>query len=199
MVFYSHCCNAIPHQHSNICLTLSGGQVTISGAVNFQLETEPSASTPEFTLTCISTGGPATTVSWTRDSNAVTANNDHIISSRVTDTVAATYVHALRVTGRLVGSYECSVSNSRTSPAAVTTLQVEGKEPEISCDLSCIAPFCLLVIAELSIHYFTLTWFHLEVEACLTSDIGLYLFETYVCSNYEVYQVLGTLFTYVYM
>ena len=84
-------------------------------------------------------------------------DKNHIISSRVTDTVAATYVHTLRVTGRRVGSYSCSVSNSRTSPPAATTLQIAGKEPEISCDFSCIGPFRLLVIAELSIHYFTLT------------------------------------------
>jgi len=160
MVLYGHHCNAVPQQHGNICLTLSGGQVTISGAVSFQLETEPSAGTPVFTLTFTSTGGPATTVSWTRDSNAVTANNDHIITSRVTDRVEATYVHALRVTGRQEGSYRCSVSNSRTSPAAVTTLQIAGKEPEISSDLSCIAPFLFLVIAELSIHYFTFSMFN---------------------------------------
>ena len=105
------------------------GQVTVQDEINFQLNSDLFAATPEFTLTCTSTGGPATTVSWTRDSNAVTANNDHIISSRVTDTLAATYVHTLRVTERLVGSYSCSVSNSRTSPAAATTLQVAGTIP----------------------------------------------------------------------
>jgi len=133
----------------------------ISGAINFQLHTEPNTDPPVFTLTCTSTGGPATTVFWRRDHRTVTTDCSHIISSRVTDTVAATYVHTLRVTGRQEGSYSCYVYNSRTSPAA-TTLQVAGKEPKISCDLSCIAPFCFLVIAELSIQHFTVTWSHLR-------------------------------------
>ena len=108
--------------------------VTISGGINFQFDIQPIIDPPVFTLTCTSTGGPATTVFWTRDSDTVTANNGHIITSRVTNTETATYVHTLRVTGRQVGSYRCSVSNSRTSPAAATTLPVAGKELKISRD-----------------------------------------------------------------
>jgi len=130
-------CNLIPC----LAFTLSGGQIRISGAINFQLDTEPNTDRPVFTLTCTSTGGPATTVSWTRDSNAVTANDDQIIiTSWVTDAVGAIYVHTLRVTGRQEGSYSCSVSNSRTSPAAISTLQIAGKEPGISNESSCIVP-----------------------------------------------------------
>ena len=103
----------------------------VSGGINFQLDTEPNIDPPVFTLTYTSTGGPATTVSWTRDNNTVTANSNRIITSQVTDTVAATYVHTLRVTGRQVGPYKCFVSNSRTPLAAATTLQVTGKEPKI--------------------------------------------------------------------
>jgi len=117
-----------------LVFTLSGGQVMISGAINFQLDTEPNTDHPVFTLTCTSTGGPATTVSWTKGDNTL------ISRSRVTDTESATYVHTLRVTGRQEGSYSCSVSNSRTSPAAISTLQVAGKKSETSHDLSCIVP-----------------------------------------------------------
>ena len=101
----------------------------ISGTINFQLDTEPNIAPPVFTLTCTSTGGPATTVAWI---GALTSNPDHTISSRVTETETAVYVHTLRVTGRQEGSYSCSVSNSRTSPAPVSTLQVAGKETGIS-------------------------------------------------------------------
>ena len=104
----------------------------ISGAINFQLDTEPNTDHPVFTLTCTSTGGPATNVSWTRGDDTL------ISSSRVTDTETATYVHTVRVTGRQEGLYSCSVSNSRTSPAAISTLQVTGKESEISHYSSCI-------------------------------------------------------------
>ena len=104
----------------------------ISGAINFQLDTEPGTDPLVFTLTCTSTGGPATTVSWTRGSDTLISNRDHTITTRVTETETATYVHKLTVTGSQEGSYACSVSNSRTSPAAVSTLAVAGKEPEIS-------------------------------------------------------------------
>jgi len=138
-----HCCPPLVW-HGNLCFTLPGGKVTISGGINFQLDTEPNSDPPVSTLTCTSTGGPATTVSWTRGNDTL---NDVYNTSQVTDTVIATYVHSLRVTGRQEGSYSCSVSNNRTSPAAISTLQVAGKEPGISHDLSawlCQASKCLL-------------------------------------------------------
>ena len=83
-------------------------------------------------LTCTSTGGPATTVAWTRGDDTLISNLDYTISSQVTETETAVYVHTLRVTGRQEGSYSCSVSNSRTSPAHVSTLQVAGRKTGIS-------------------------------------------------------------------
>ena len=127
-----HCCPTLIW-HGNLCFTLSGGEVTISSGINFQLDTEPNSDSPVFTLTCTSTGGPATTVSWTRGNDTL---SDVYNTSRVTDTVTATYVHSLRVTGRQEGSYSCFVSNNRTSPAAIGTLQVTGKETGISHDSS---------------------------------------------------------------
>ena len=52
------------------------------------------------------------------------------ITSQVTNTVTATYNHTLTVTGRLVGEYQCNVSNIRTPSGSSRTLRV-GKEPEI--------------------------------------------------------------------
>ena len=49
------------------------GDVSISGGVTMIVDTD--GVSPQFTLTCISTGGPATTVSWTRDSTPVTEGN----------------------------------------------------------------------------------------------------------------------------
>ena len=125
MVLYSHHCNAVPHQHGNICLTLSGGQVTISGAVNFRLETEPSAGTPVFTLTCTSTGGPATTVSWRRGNTMLSNTSQTVTSQTVTNTETGTYDNKLRVVVREVGLYTCTVSNSRSS--YTRSLTVIGK------------------------------------------------------------------------
>ena len=77
----------------------------------------------QFTLTCNSTAGPATTVTWTRDSTTITKG---IFVTVVTDTETAISVHSLTVTGRLEGLYTCSVSNP-VSNISSTELQVTGK------------------------------------------------------------------------
>ena len=76
---------------------------------------------PQFTLTGISTGGPATTVTWTRDS--ATAMGDAVTVLDNTETT--TYTHTLTVTGMTGGLYRCSVSNSKPS-SDVAELSVAG-------------------------------------------------------------------------
>ena len=72
-----------------------------------------------FTLTCISTGGPATTVTWTRDSVTVTEGTETHY-----DTSNYEYSHSLTVTGRLEGLYTCTVANDRpSSDSANITVQ----------------------------------------------------------------------------
>ena len=63
------------------------------------------------TLTCISTGGPATTVTWTRDSVAITEGNETVLD----DPVTAQYTHTLTVTEGLGGLYTCTVANNKPS------------------------------------------------------------------------------------
>ena len=91
-------------------LCLNVGQVTISGEINFQLESELNANLPVFILTCTSTGGPATTVSWKGGNTMLNAT-----SLSVTNTVTSTYKNTLRVAMREVGAYVCKVSNIRSS------------------------------------------------------------------------------------
>ena len=66
---------------------------------------------PQFTLTCISTGGPATTVTWTRDSATAMGDEMTVLDNAET----ATYTHTLTVTGKLGGLYQCKVSNTKPS------------------------------------------------------------------------------------
>ena len=66
---------------------------------------------PQFTLTCISTGGPATTVTWTRDSVTVTEGNETVLD----DPVTAQYNHTLTVNETLEGLYTCTVANNKPS------------------------------------------------------------------------------------
>ena len=67
---------------------------------------------PQITLTCISTGGPATAVTWTRDSTTVTEGNETVLD----DPVTAQYTHTLTVTSG--GEYTCTVSNNKPSSAS---------------------------------------------------------------------------------
>ena len=62
-----------------------------------------------FTLTCISTGGPATTVTWTRDSVTVTEGTETVLD----DPATAQYTHTL--TGSTAGVYTCTVANNKPS------------------------------------------------------------------------------------
>ena len=83
-----------------------GGSISISGDIMFNPD--------QRTLTCISTGGPATTVSWTRDSTTVAEGNETVLN----DPVTAQYTHTLTVT--TWGTYTCTVSNDKPSSASVT-------------------------------------------------------------------------------
>ena len=83
------------------------------------MDSDLNGASPWFTLTCISTGGPATTVTWTRDSEVV-------VGSTVLDNAeTANYTHTLTVTGRTEGLYRCNVSNSKPSSDAAE-LSVAG-------------------------------------------------------------------------
>ena len=78
-----------------------GGNITISGDVTFDPDLR--------TLTCISTGGPATTVTWTRNSTTVTEGTETVLN----DPVTANYTHTLTVT--TLGEYTCAIANDKPS------------------------------------------------------------------------------------
>ena len=80
------------------------------------VDSDLNGASSQFTLTCISTGGPATTVTWTRDSVTVTEGNETVLN----DPVTARYTHTLTVTGRPGGLYTCTVANDKLSSASAS-------------------------------------------------------------------------------
>jgi len=80
----------------------SAGDVTIPGGMTFTLDSDLNGESPQFTLTCTSTGGPATTVTGTRDSEAVSGWMNQTV---LDDPVTAQYTHTLTV-----GDWEGSTS-----------------------------------------------------------------------------------------
>ena len=97
--------------------------MSISGG--FTLTVDIDGANPQFTLTCISTGGPATTATWTKDSTPVTEGNETVLVNPTT----AEYLHTLKVTGDIKGRYTCTVANNKPSNASATI------ECEVVCNL----------------------------------------------------------------
>ena len=114
------------------CFHFPTGQIIIPDEITFQLE---DADTPVFNLTCTSTGGPVSTVSWRRDGTILSDDSNYTITSEVTDGTTSTYAHTVTVTGRLLGEYQCNVSGIRTPSGSRRSLTV-GKRPEFSRKLS---------------------------------------------------------------
>ena len=76
------------------------------------------------TLTCVSSGGPVNTVTWTRNDAAI-SSSPYQLAQSLEDGETSTYHNLLTVTsgdvGDYVGTYTCTVSNSRGS---ITSQQV---------------------------------------------------------------------------
>ena len=87
------------------------GDITISDDVTLTVDSDLNGASPQFTLTCISTGGPATTVTWTRDSVDAVGDTETVLN----DPVTAQYTHTLTVTEILGGLYTCTVTNNKPS------------------------------------------------------------------------------------
>ena len=84
------------------------GDITIVGdVVTFDSD--------QLTLTCISTGGPATTVTWTRDSTTTVTEGTQTV---LDDPETAQYTHTLTVTTG--GEYTCTVANNKPSSDSAT-------------------------------------------------------------------------------
>ena len=76
------------------------------------------------TLTCTSTGGPATTVTWRKDGAVITINSTYQQTQVVTSTTAGTYKTVLSIAQSITdifGTYSCTVGNTRGTSAAVET------------------------------------------------------------------------------
>ena len=70
------------------------------------------------TITCTSTGGPATDVTWSKDNVNIklTMGDFYEHSQIIINTTSATYANRLRIVDKsseAAGNYTCSITNSR--------------------------------------------------------------------------------------
>ena len=103
-------CTVAESANNSLCSLFKGFNMKLRDII-MTVDSDLNGASPKFTLTCISTGGPATTVTWTRDSITVTEGNKTVLN----DPVIAQCTHTLTVTGRLPGLYKCTVKNNKPS------------------------------------------------------------------------------------
>ena len=128
---------------------------------------------PQFTLTCISTGGPATTVTWTRDYTTVTEGTETVLD----DSVTAQYTHTLTVTGHLGGLYTCTVSSNKPSSASAS-ITVTGNTLfslihfSNSSHLAHLYTTSLPVPSHIPLSFFPFFFLH-KILSSLLTEVGL--------------------------
>ena len=85
------------------------------------------------TLTCTSTGGPATAVTWRKNGAVVEVDGTiYHQSQRVVDTRTATYENILSssVAANFIGTFSCTVTNSRGSPST-SSVTLNGEHGDV--------------------------------------------------------------------
>ena len=99
-------------------MLMFAGDLTVrAGITRATITGIPGSAILQFTLTCISTGGPATTVTWTRDSTTVITEGTQTV---LNDPATAQYTHTLTLAGTLEGLCTCTVANNKPSSHSFT-------------------------------------------------------------------------------
>ena len=142
------------------------GELSYSVTMNFTLHTEPNASVPEFTISCRTHGGPATTVQWTVNGSITLTHIDHETSQLILNTsLDSVYDNRFRVRGSISGTYNCTVSTTGIRTHKV--INVKGRL--ISC-LTIFTTSCQLLENPLVLLQSSLSpTVHMWISLCLGS------------------------------
>ena len=121
------------------------------------------------TLTCTSTGGPATTVTWRRDGAVITLNATHQQTKRVVDPVMGTYQTVLTIDpsvsqSDIVGTYSCTVGNARGKSSRIVVISGNGE----------------LILCACTIGYASFVKQHPSLKKCPTPTIFMHFLLCYV-------------------
>ena len=82
-----------------------------------------------FTLNCTSTGSPPTNVTWVKDGEVITDDNNYGITQILRDGITTTYDNILKIhlhVSEIIGTYTCMIDNSVSTPVK-QTLAIGGK------------------------------------------------------------------------
>ena len=104
------------------CICIHAGSPSVTGLNNNSLSR---------TLTCTSTGGPATNVTWRRDWAVITLNATYQQTKRVVNAATGTYQTVLTISesvsqSDIAGLYSCTVENVRGSSSRILVIPGNG-------------------------------------------------------------------------
>ncbi len=119
---------------SLFCASLGHGAITFTSVTLLNSSSSFQSDPPTFTLAGVTSGGPPTTYTWTRNGEVIADGGPYNISIAVTaDTQEfreiASYTSRLLVTGHLPGVYQYTVSNRATNQRADSS-NIQGKNSE---------------------------------------------------------------------
>lgn len=98
-----------------LCHSHHTGTLKVDGDIQLEQLTPALCYSPVFKLTCVTTGGPATTVLWKKNMMTVNNSNTAHVTTTLIDRVEATYLHTLTVmTSNLTGFYQIAIQNSNS-------------------------------------------------------------------------------------
>ena len=89
-------------------------------------------------LTCTTTGGPATTVTWRKDGAIISISAAYQQTQVVTDATTGTYETVLTIAQSvtdIIGTYSCIVGNTRGTSAAIE-MSLVGESLQLIYNLS---------------------------------------------------------------
>ena len=109
--------------------------------INFKLTSSQDSLVITFSLTCNSTGGPVSSVTWTRD-GLLLENTGPLVQ---TDSATASYTNILRVSSRTPGTYTCHMRGMDNQVVGAMDFTVSGNDNtkcflgrNIFCEFRCI-------------------------------------------------------------
>ena len=122
------------------------------------------------TLTCTSTGGPATNVTWRRDGIVITLNATHQQTKSLVDPVNGTYKTILTINSSvdqsdIVGTYSCTVENDRGESSG--TVVVTGE----TCSLATFLLFAYTTVFDAHIPLYCRKTILLFAAKCVVHTI----------------------------
>ena len=109
-------------RHRTVCVS-NEVSFCLSPATDLPTITNLTYQEEDRTVTCVSTGSPATTVSWMKDGQPLTTDGstDYTLTQTVTNRVSSTYSNVLTVSEgvSVAGIYNCTVTNDLGSDSSV--------------------------------------------------------------------------------